>query len=73
MTDNEPAHSQSDGTPARREFGRRPVLALFAVGGGAALLSAVTDHPVAGLLASLLAPARPPDPCSRSGRTTAYS
>jgi len=39
MTDNEPAHSQSDGTPARREFGRRPVLALFAVGGGAALLS----------------------------------
>jgi hypothetical protein len=59
MTDNEPAHSQSDGRPARREFGRRPVLALFAVGGGAALLGAVTDNPVAGLLASLLGTGAP--------------
>jgi hypothetical protein len=57
MSDNEQPPS---GTPARREFSRRPVLALFAVGGGAALLGAITDaNPVAGLLASLLGTGAP--------------
>jgi hypothetical protein len=50
-----------DATPVRRELGRRPVLALLAVGGGAAILGAVTEaNPVAGLLASLLGVGAPP-------------
>lgn len=44
----------ADDTPSRRGFGRRPMLALLAIGGGAVLLDTVTAASPLGLLSSLL-------------------
>lgn len=45
--------SSADDVPRRREFGRRPMLALLALGGGGVLLDSVTAASPLGLLSSL--------------------